>query len=40
LAPIVVRRAKTGDVVSINCCSLSECADTRPKRERQQQLHR
>jgi len=44
LAPIagaiVVRGAKPGDGVAIDCCPLSECADTRRKRGDQQQLHR
>ena len=38
--PIVARYAKSGDGVAIDCCPLSECADTRPKRGGQQQLHR
>jgi hypothetical protein len=37
--PIVARGAKSGDVVAIDCCPLSECADTRPGREGQQQPH-
>jgi hypothetical protein len=38
--PIVVRGAKPGDGVAIDCCPRSECADTRPKRGGQQQPHR
>jgi len=30
--PIVVRGAKPGDGVAIDCCPPSECADARPKR--------
>ena len=38
--PIVVRDAKLCDVVAIDCCLLSECADSRSKRGGQQQPHR
>jgi acetamidase/formamidase len=38
--PIVVRGANPAMALRSDCCPLSECADTRPKRGGQQQLHR